>query len=78
MLRNPYPIIINFLVLVFFLLAFLSAELKGKLILLGIAAVLFGLPAIVSLGWSVAWIFYAAKVIVGIGCYLFIRKQGLL
>ena len=77
MLRNPYPIIINFLVLVFFLLAFLSAELKGKLILLGIVVLLFGLPSIISFG-SVAWIVYATKVIFGLGCYLFIRKQGFL
>ena len=77
MLRNPYPLIINFLVVVFFLLAFFSAELKAKLILLGIAAVLFGLPAIVSFG-SAAWIVYAARVIFGVACYLFIRKQGLL
>ena len=77
MLRNPYPIIINFLVLVFFLLAFLSAELKGKLILLGILALLFGIPAIISFG-SVTWIVYAARVIFGLGCYLFIRKQGFL
>jgi len=77
MLRNPYPIIINFLVLVFFLLAFLSAELKGKLILLGTVILLFGLPAIVSFG-NVAWIVYAARIIFGLGCYLFIRKQGLL
>jgi hypothetical protein len=77
MLRNPYPLIINFLVLVFILLAFLSAELKGKLFLLGIAVLLYGLPAIISFG-SVAWIVYAAKVIFGLGCYLFIRKQGFL
>jgi hypothetical protein len=64
-------------VLVFFLLAFLSAEFKGKLILLGIAALLFGLPAIVSFD-SVSWIVYGAKVIFGLGCYLFIRKQGFL
>lgn len=77
MLQNPYPIIINFLVLVFFLLAFLSAEFKGKLILLGIAALLFGLPTIISF-YSVSWIVYGAKVIFGLGCYLFIRKQGFL
>jgi hypothetical protein len=77
MLRNPYPIIINFLVLVFFLLAFLSAELKGKLILLGIAVVLFGLPYLISFG-SIAWAVFAAKVIFGFACYLFIRKQGYL
>ncbi len=77
MLRNPYPLIINFLVLVFFLLAFFSAELKGKMILLGIAALLFGLPMLVSFG-SVTWIVYTARVIFGLGCYLFIRKQGFL
>ena len=63
--------------LVFFLLAFLSAELKGKLILLGIAVLLFGLPVFISFG-SVSWIVHAAKVIFGLGCYLFIRKQGFL
>ena len=77
MLRNPYPLIINFLVLVFFLLAFFSAERKGKLILLGIVVLLFGLPAIVSFG-SVTWIVYVIRVIFGLGCYLFIRKQGFL
>ena len=50
MLQNPYPIIINFLVLVFFVLAFLSAEFKEKLILLGIAALLFGIPAVLYFG----------------------------
>ena len=77
MLRNPYPLIINFLVLVFFLLAFLSAELKTKGILLGIAVILFGLPALISFG-NMVWIVYAARVIFGLGCYLFIRKQGFL
>jgi hypothetical protein len=77
MLRNPYPLIINLLVLIFFLLAFFSAENRGKLILLGIAVVLFGLPYIISFG-STAWILYGARVIFGMGCYLFIRKQGLL
>ena len=77
MLQNPYPMIINFLVLVFFLLAFFSAELKGKGILLGIVVLLFGLPALISFG-NMAWIVYAARVIFGVGCYLFIRKQGFL
>lgn len=77
MLQNPYPIIINFLVLVFFLLAFFSAELKGKLILLGVAAVLFGVPYIISFG-SAAWVLYALRVIFGLVCYLFIKKRGFL
>ena len=77
MLRNPYPQIINFLVLVFFVLAFLSAEFKAKLILLGIAVLLFGLPYILPIG-GLYWIFYAGKVIFGMACYLFIRRQGLL
>ena len=77
MLRNPYPLIINFLVLVFFLLAFLSAEGKAKLILLGIAVLLFGLPYLFSLR-SLFWIFYAARIVFGLGCYIFIRRQGFL
>ncbi len=77
MLRNPYPLIINFLVLVFFLLAFLSAGLKAKLILLGTAVLLFGLPYILYLG-GLSWIYYAGRVIFGLGCYIFIRKQGFL
>lgn len=77
MLRNPYPLIINFLVLVFFVLAFLSAELKAKLILLGIAVLLFGLPYLFSPG-ELFWVFYAARVIFGLGCYVYIRRQGFL
>jgi hypothetical protein len=77
MLRNPYPLIINFLVLVFFLLAFFSAEGRAKLILVGIAVLLFGLPYIFSLS-SLYWIFYAARIIFGLGCYIFIRRQGFL
>jgi hypothetical protein len=77
MLQNPYPIIINFLVLVFFVLAFLSSEFKVKLILLGIAILLFGLPHLFFLG-DLYWVVYACKVIFGLGCYLIIRKQGFL
>ncbi len=77
MLRNPYPLIINFLVLVFMALAFLSAERKARMILLAIAVLLFGLPYVLPLG-NLAWIFYAGKVIFGLGCYIFIRKQGFL
>jgi hypothetical protein len=77
MLRNPYPLIINLLVLVFFLLAFLSAEIKAKSILLGIAVLLFGLPYILPLG-GLSWIYYSGRVFFGLGCYIFIRKQGFL
>ncbi len=72
-----YSIIINFLVVVFFILAFLSGELKVKLMLLGVMVLLFGLPYFLSLG-SLSWIFYAGKIIFGIFCYLFIRRQGYL
>ncbi len=76
-MSTPYSIIINFLVIVFFILAFLSGELKVKFMLLGVMVLLFGLPYFISLG-SLSWIFYAAKIVFGLFCYLFIRRQGYL
>ncbi len=76
-MKSAYQLIINFLVIVFFLLAFLSAELKKKLILLGIMILLFGLPYIISFN-SLSWILYAARIVFGLVCYIFIRRQGYL
>jgi predicted MFS family arabinose efflux permease len=76
-MKSPYQIIINFLVIVFFVLAFLSAELKKKLILLGIMILLFGLPYIISFN-SLSWTLYAARIVFGLACYIFIRRQGFL
>jgi len=76
-MTSPYQLIINFLVIVFFVLAFLSAELKKKLILLGIMILLFGLPYIISFN-SLSWILYAARIVFGLVCYIFIRRQGFL
>lgn len=76
-MRSPYQLIINFLVIVFFVLAILSAELKKKLILLGIMILLFGLPYIISFN-SLSWILYAARIVFGLACYIFIRRQGFL
>lgn len=76
-MSGPYSLILHFLVLVFFVLAFLSAGWKGKLILVGIFVVVFGLPYLVHPGrW--AWVFVAAKALFGVGCYLFIRRAGFL
>lgn len=76
-MKSPYQLIINFLVIVFFVLAFLSAELKNKLILLGIMILLFGLPYIISFD-SLSWIVYGARIVFGLACYIFIRRQGFL
>jgi hypothetical protein len=76
-MTSPYQLIINFLVIVFFVLALLSAELKKKLILLGIMILLFGLPYLISFN-SLSWILYAARIVFGLACYIFIRRQGLL
>lgn len=76
-MTSAYHLIINFLVIVFFVLAFLSAELKTKMILLGIIILLFGLPYIVSFD-GLSWILYAARIVFGLACYIFIRRQGFL
>ena len=76
-MRSASQLIINFLVIVFFVLAFLSADLRKKLILLGIMILLFGLPYIISFN-SLAWILYAARIAFGFACYVFIRRQAFL
>jgi hypothetical protein len=76
-MSHPFSIIINFLVIVFLFLAFLTAGWKGKLVIAAIAVLLFGLPYIVPLQ-DFNRLYNAVKVLVGLGCYIYIRRQGFL
>jgi hypothetical protein len=73
----PYIVIIDLLVIIFFILAVLTAERKGKLILTGIMALLFALPYLFHVP-LLSWVIYFAKIIFGLSCYFFIRWHGLL
>lgn len=66
---GSYQLIIDIIVLVAFVFAFLIVENKGKLILAVILVCLFLFPKILPLP-SLSWVYYAAKVIFGMACIL--------
>lgn len=66
--------IINIIVVTIFIFAFLKAEINLKIILALILALLFLLPRIFH-GSAIFWICYVAKIIFGIGCYLYLKAS---
>ena len=75
-MRNPFLPVMNLIVIVAFVFAFVAAETKHRIILATIMALLFILPPFLHSPVS-GWIFYAGKVIFGIGCYIYIKWRGL-
>jgi hypothetical protein len=71
---GSYLLVINVIVVVAFVFAFLLAENKGKLILAITLALLFLLPKIFPSS-SLYWVYYAAKVIFGLACIIFFKWQ---
>ncbi len=68
-------LVINLIVIVIFVYAFLNAEAKSRVIMTAILALLFILPVLFSAS-AVFWVFYAGKVIFGLSCYLYIKGKG--
>ena len=68
---------LNLIVLIAFIFAFLIAEIKGKLFLATFMAFLFLLPSLFQIS-AIGWMCYTGKVILGIGCYLYIKSHGFL
>jgi len=77
MLKNPYLPLINFVVFIIFIFAFITAEIRGKIILVVIMALLFILPYLFPFS-AVVWACFVGKVIFGIACFLYIRVHGFL
>jgi hypothetical protein len=76
----PYGVILNVAILVAFVLAFIKAEeVRTKVVLATIMAVLILLPQVVTMTSSsgIWWVHYIAKVLFGIGCVLYVKWQGL-
>lgn len=69
---NPYGFAVNIIVAVIFGFAFLNAEAKGRIILTSVMAALFLLPYIHTSSF-LRWIYYAAKIMFGISCYLYVK-----
>lgn len=76
-MKIPYLLIVNIIVLIIFVFAFIAAETKGKIILATIMALLFILPFLFPIP-AVGWACYIGKLIFGIGCYIYIRSHGFL
>jgi len=76
----PYGAVLNVAVLVAFILAFIKAEeLKSKIVLASIMAVLIILPQVVTMtstSW-IWWVHYIAKVLFGLACIIYVKWQGL-
>jgi hypothetical protein len=73
----PYLLIVNIITLIVFILAFLTAGGKGKIILATIMALLFILPYLFPIR-EVEWASFAGKVIFSLGCYLYVKMHGFL
>ncbi len=68
----PYEQFVNIIVLIIFIVAFLTADTKGKIILSLIMASLFILPFMFPFR-VIRWVCFAGKAIFGIGCYIYIK-----
>lgn len=76
-MRNPFLPVVNLIVITAFIFAFVVAETKHRVILATIMVLLFILPSLFQ-SPSLVWIYYAGRVIFGIGCYIYIKWRGLL
>lgn len=74
---NPYPYLLNFIVIIAFVFAFLASETKGKIILASILIILLIIPSLIQ-SQTLTWIVYAAKIIFGLVCYLIIKTKRVL
>jgi len=67
--------VINLIVIVIFVYAFLNAEAKGRVIMTVILALLFILPVLFPVS-AIFWVCYAGKVIFGLSGYLYVKGKG--
>ncbi len=67
----PYEHLLNIIVLIIFIVAFVTADTRGKIILSLIIVSLFILPFIFPFR-AVGWACYIGKAIFGVGCYFYI------
>lgn len=75
----PYGIILNVAVVAAFVLAFIKAEMKGRIILATIMGILILVPQVVPMIplSGVWWVHFLAKVIFGLCCLIYFKWAGL-
>jgi hypothetical protein len=75
----PYGIILNIIIIAAFVLAFIKAEMKGRIILAAIMGILILVPQVVPMmpaSW-LWWVHFLAKVIFGLCCLIYFKWAGL-
>ncbi len=75
----PYGIILNIIVVAAFVLAFIKAEMKGRIILATIMGILILLPQVVPMTYTswTWWVHFLAKVVFGLCCLIYFKWAGL-
>jgi len=75
----PYGIILNIIVVAAFVLAFIKAEMKGRIILATIMGILILLPQVISMTYTswIWWVHFLAKVVFGLCCLIYFKWAGL-
>jgi hypothetical protein len=68
----PYQLLVNIIVFIIFIVAFITADTRGKIILGLIMASLFILPFMFPFR-VIKWACLVGKAIFGIGCYFYIK-----
>jgi hypothetical protein len=75
----PYGIILNIIIIAAFVLAFIRAEMKGRIVLAAIMGILILFPQVVPMmpaSW-LWWVHSVAKVIFGLCCLIYFKWVGL-
>jgi hypothetical protein len=71
----PYGIILNIVIVAAFVLAFIKAEIKGRIVLVAIMGILILFPRFVPMipaSW-LWWVHFLAKVVFGLGCLIYFK-----
>lgn len=75
----PYGVVLNIIIIAAFVLAFIRAEMKGRIVLAAIMGILILLPQVVSVvpTTCVWWVHFVAKVVFGLCCLMYFKWTGL-
>jgi len=74
-IRIPYALIGECIAVILFTLAFIEAEVRGRIFLVSIFVLLFLLPRLFPSS-IMSLLCLVAKLAVGMGCYIFLKYRG--
>lgn len=75
MIQLPYFLIGNVIAIALSALAFYEAGVKGRIVILVLVGATFLVPKLVP-GLTISYLMVAARMVIGIGCTIFIRWRN--